>query len=99
MYLVCSSIVGGTEGSVGCLLLVFWQERAIIGYRQLSHCCLHAKSFGNFTEFTITQVRFLKVTFYRDDSFWSRHLQLEVCVVWHSHESCERWASQYGVIL
>ena len=71
MYLMCSSVVRGTEVPVDCLLLVFWQERAIVGYRQLGHCRLHAKSLGNFTEFTITQVRFLKVTFYRFGGYWA----------------------------
>ena len=63
MYLMCSSIVGGAEGPVDCLLLVLWHERAVVGYHQIGHCRLHAKSLGDFAEFTIAQVRFLKITF------------------------------------
>ena len=58
VYLMCSSVVGGGEGPVDCLLLVLWHECAVVGYRQIGHCCLHAKSLGDFAEFMIAQVRF-----------------------------------------
>lgn len=99
MYLMRPCVVCSVEGSVDCQLFMLRKECAVVGDRKFFECLLHAECFGDFAELTVSSIGPLKVSLDCDDSLGSWHLQHEVRIVWHRHESSERRAPKNSMVL
>ena len=99
VHLMRPCVICCVERSIDCQLFMLRQECAVVGDRQISECLLHAERLGDFAELAVVSIGPLEVSMDSDYSFWSWHLQHEVRVVWHRHESSERWAPKDSMVL
>ena len=83
---MCLRVIGCVEGRVGCQLLGFSEQSAVVADRERLELFLHSEHLGYVDEFSVAAVRASEVAVDSDDSLGSWHLHHQVSVMRDCHE-------------